>query len=239
MISFIIPTLNEEKTIEATLKCIAGYSGEYEIIVSDGKSKDRTIEISRRYTDKVLIYDKPERQTIAMARNAGAAAAKGDILVFMDADVTILDINAFFKKTEAIFHDKPHTVAVTVYYRVLPEFCTFADAFFFKMLGWNFLISNNLFRLGAAAGEFQMIRKEAFNRVGGFNEKFTAAEDMDLFRRLSKIGRTRFEGSLAVYHTGRRAHQVGWPKLLSEWFANTVSVALFKRSASKEWKEIR
>jgi glycosyltransferase involved in cell wall biosynthesis len=45
MISFIIPTLNEEKTIEATLKCISGYLGEYEIILSDGNSKKVAREI--------------------------------------------------------------------------------------------------------------------------------------------------------------------------------------------------
>lgn len=239
MISFIIPTLNEEKTIEKTLQCIAGYSGEHEIIVSDGKSKDATVEIAKKYGAKIVIYDKPERQTIAMARNAGVEAALGEFIVFMDADVTIPDINNFFKRANGVFSSRSNVVALTVYYEVLPELKTMADGVFFKLLCLDFLVSNNVFHVGASAGEFQMIRREAFNKVGGFNEKLAAAEDMDLFRRLSKIGRTHFEKSLKIYHTGRRAHKIGWPKLLSEWFANTVSMMLFKRSASKEWKEVR
>ena len=84
-----------------------------------------------------------------------------------------------------------------------------------------------------------MIVTDAFMRVGGFDESLAAAEDMDLFRRLSKVGRTRFEPGLTVYHTGRRAHATGWRRLIWEWFTNTTSVWFFKRSASKEWKEIR
>ena len=57
MISFIIPTLNEEKTIEKTLKNLSEYFGEKEIIVSDGRSSDKTIEIAKKYTDKVIIHD--------------------------------------------------------------------------------------------------------------------------------------------------------------------------------------
>jgi len=84
-----------------------------------------------------------------------------------------------------------------------------------------------------------MVRANAFRRVGGYNERLAAAEDHDLFRRLRKIGRTRFEKTLTVFHTGRRAHAVGWPKLLLTWAINGLSVLIFKRSASKEWEEVR
>jgi len=84
-----------------------------------------------------------------------------------------------------------------------------------------------------------MITSAAFRAVGGFNERLAAAEDMDLFRRLSRIGRTRFAGNLTVYHSGRRAHAIGWRRLLWQWFGNSVSVFLFNRSASREWSAIR
>jgi len=239
MISFVIPTLNERKTIEQTLQCVAAFSGKHEIIVSDGGSQDGTVQICRKYTDKVIIYDKPDRQTIAMARNMGAAAAEGAYLVFLDADVIIPDIDRFFDAAEAAFRNDLRLVALTGQYKVLPHVGTWVDSVFFRMLALEFLLLNNIFRIGAAGGEFQMISVEAFRRVGGFNEKLAAAEDMDLFRRLSKMGLTRFEKRLTVYHTGRRAHTVGWPRLAWEWFTNSVSVWVFKRSASKEWKEIR
>ena len=76
MISFVIPTLNEMKTIEKTLRSVWGYSGEHEIIISDGNSRDGTVEMARRYTDKVIVHDKPGRQTIAMARNIGRGGSQ-------------------------------------------------------------------------------------------------------------------------------------------------------------------
>lgn len=239
MISFVIPTLNEIKTIEQTLQCLTAYSGTNEIIISDGNSKDGTVDVCRKYTDNVIVYDKPDRQTIAMARNMGAADAKGEYLVFLDADVVIPDIDRFFEAAEEAFRSDERLVALTVQYKVVPERRTLADRIFFRMLGLQFLLSNNILRIGASGGEFQMIAGDAFRTVGGFNEKLAAAEDMDLFQRLSKIGHTRFERSLTVYHTGRRAHTVGWPRLAWEWFSNSMSVWIFKKSASKEWKEIR
>lgn len=239
MISFVIPTLNEIKTIEQTLQCLTAYSGTNEIIISDGNSKDGTVDVCRKYTDNVIVYDKPDRQTIAMARNMGAADAKGEYLVFLDADVVIPDIDRFFEAAEEAFRSDERLVALTVQYKVVPERRTLADRIFFRMLGLQFLLSNNILRIGASGGEFQMIAGDAFRTVGGFNEKLAAAEDMDLFQRLSKIGHTRFERSLTVYHTGRRAHTVGWPRLAWEWFSNSMCVWIFKKSASKEWKEIR
>jgi glycosyltransferase involved in cell wall biosynthesis len=239
MISFVIPTLNEAKTIEQTLTCLAKFSGAYEIVVSDGNSHDGTIELSRNHTDNVDVYDEPARQTIGMARNMGAAVAKGDYLVFLDADVVIPDIDGFFQTAFEEFDRRPDLVAITVKYRVYPEMATFFDRYVFTMLGLQFLLQNNVFGIGASGGEFQMIAAPAFKGVGGFDERLAAAEDMDLFRRLSKAGDTRFVSQLKVFHTGRRAHAVGWPKLLWSWFTNSVSVFLFKKSASKEWKEVR
>jgi glycosyltransferase involved in cell wall biosynthesis len=239
MISFVIPTLNEIKTIEATLQCVASYAGDHEVIVSDGNSTDGTVEVARRYTDNVIVYDKPYRQTIAMARNMGAAAARGEYLVFLDADVVIPDINAFFDTAEANFRSNESLLALTGRYKVFPEQSTIADRFMFTMLGLQFRLQNNLFGVGGAGGEFQMVRADAFRTVGGFNQNLVAAEDMDLFRRLSQVGRTRFEPALTVYHTGRRAHTVGWPGLIWEWFTNSTSVFLLKKSTSKEWTQVR
>lgn len=239
MISFVIPTLNEIKTIGTTLECVAGYTGEHEIIVSDGNSRDGTIEKARGYTDKVIVHEKPDRQTIAMARNIGAAAASGDYLVFLDADVVIPHINEFFGAAEELFRLNKGLVALTGQYKVLPELRTLSDRIMFAMLGLQLRLQNNVLHFGGSGGEFQMVITEAFKRVGGFDESLAAAEDMDLFRRLSNVGRTRFEHALTVYHTGRRAHAIGWRRLLWEWFTNSTSVWFLKRSASKEWKEIR
>jgi glycosyltransferase involved in cell wall biosynthesis len=239
VISFVIPTLNESKTIEETLASLDRFSGAHEIVVSDGNSQDGTIELSRKYTNKVVVYDQPAKQTIAMARNMGAAVATGDYLVFVDADVVIRDIDAFFETAFEEFRRRTRLVALTTKYRVYPEMSTFFDRCVFTMLGLQFLLQNNVFGIGASGGEFQMISADAFRSVGGFNERLAAAEDMDLFRRLSRRGDTRFVSKLTVFHTGRRAHAVGWPRLLWSWFTNSTSVFFFRKSASREWKEVR
>ena len=239
MISFIIPTKNEEKVIGKTLRCLAGYSGEKEIIVSDGKSTDHTVAIAKENGAEVFEYKGTARQTIAMGRNDGASMASGDFFVFLDADMFIKSPDEFFAATFARFTNDPELAALTVNIKVLPEYETAADRRVSAFMNWFYKFTNNTLKLAGAPGEFQMIRAAAFKKCHGYNPALAANEDNDMFRRLSEIGKTRFEPSLTAYHTGRRAHVVGWPKLLATWFMNAVFVIIFKRAASKEWKEIR
>src|SRR3990167_7313872 len=88
MVSVIIPTYNEEKFIGVLLECLKNQTWKnFEIIVSDARSKDKTREIARKYEAKVV-----DGGPIAVGRNNGAKAAKGDILVFLDSDLSF-DIN--------------------------------------------------------------------------------------------------------------------------------------------------
>jgi len=239
MISFIIPTLNEGKAIEKTLSGLKLYSGPCEIIVSDGGSNDETVVIARRYTDKVVVHDRNVRQTIAGGRNAGAAIATGEFLVFIDADVSIFDIDEFMRRALANFEKRKKLVALTVRYKILPENETFADRLVFGTLIGSFVLFNNYLHVGVSGGEFQMMYKWAFEKVSGFDEKLVAAEDGDMFARLGKIGRTRCDSSLTIYHSGRREHAIGWPKLIRQWMTNYIMVQLFRRAASTEWEQIR
>jgi glycosyltransferase involved in cell wall biosynthesis len=239
MISFVIPTKNEEKIIEKTLKCLSEYKKPHEIIIGDGKSSDSTILIAKKYTDLIAIHQGANRPTIASGRNDGAAISHGDFLVFLDADIYIPDINLFFPKSLLPFERDPNLVAMTVNIRVFPEMATWADRAVFSYMNFMHKVLNNYFGIGASPGEFQMIRVKAFNDVRGFNPTLAAGEDYDMFRRLRKIGRTYFNPNLTVYHTGRRGHAVGWPKLLTQWAMNNLSTVFFKKSASKEWEEIR
>jgi len=239
MISFIIPTLNEEKVIEKTLQNLKKYTGEYEIIVSDGLSTDKTAEIARKYTDKVLVDMSGAKQTIARGRNTGASFAKGEFFIFLDADVEIPDLDRFIEKVTETFRARPSVLAQTCFYRVFPEMATFADRIIFKMLGYEFMLADNVLGAGVTGGELMVVRADTFKRVGGFDETLIAAEDCDLFSRLAKIGRVHFEKDLFIYHTGRRAHAIGWPKLLYQWTSNSIGVALFKKAVSKEWTVIR
>jgi GT2 family glycosyltransferase len=98
---------------------------------------------------------------------------------------------------------------------------------------------NNVLRIGACSGEFLMIKKEVFFEVGGFKEHLVASEDLNLFYTVSRVGRTHLLRSLVVMHTSRRAHAIGWPLLLWEWFTNTISLIFRHKAASKEWEVVR
>ena len=240
MISIIIPTLNEETVLEKTLKNLKEITDfPCEIIISDGRSNDGTLQIAEKYTDKVVVYGEKERQTIANARNLGAKIAQKKFLVFLDADSTIRNPNQFFRQAIEEFNENEKLLALTVSVRVAKEAETWGDRLFFSILNISHIFNNNLLNNGMAPGEFQMIRRDAFDKVGGYNEKLVASEDYDMFFRLSRIGKTKILKNLTIWHTGRRAHKIGWPKLFFQWMLNAIWVILFKKAYSKEWEVIR
>lgn len=240
MMSIIIPTLNEEKVLEQTILSLRKLNVcKYEIIISDGKSTDRTIEIAKKYADHVVVYEGATRQTIAMGRNLGASIAKGDYLVFIDADVLIPDINNFFTKIIDILRNNKKLVGLTVFIKVFPGMDTFGDRFFWSIVNWGNYFFNNILNSGSAIGEFQMIPADVFRRLNGYNEKIVVGEDVEMFSRLSDIGQVQIESKLHVFHTSRRAHNVGWPALVLFFVKNSIYLRLFKRSSVLEWKPIR
>ena len=87
--SIIIPTYNEEQYIEQCLHSILQQNidrSEYEIIVSDASSSDQTCERAKRLANKIVVT---KQRGISIGRNLGAREARGDILVFVDADATL------------------------------------------------------------------------------------------------------------------------------------------------------
>jgi glycosyltransferase involved in cell wall biosynthesis len=235
MISIIIPTYNEEKYIGDTLAQFAGLKAPHEIIVTDDKSTDNTVRIAQRYADKVLV---PERKhaTIAANRNAGAQAASGDYFLFIDSSCLIQRIDSFFEKVSADFKEHPDLVGLTGRLHIYPETRTFGDRVMYLNFNVTHYVKNNILRMGEAPGKFQIVAREAFQKVHGYREDLVTREDADLFARLSKIGRTRYDCSIEILHSGRRAHAIGWPKLLSIWMVNTFWLAVFGKARTMNWE---
>ena len=86
-VSFIVPALNEEKCLEKTLRSIKAQKTKlkFEIIVVDGGSKDKTVEIAKKYAR----VPREKSRSISSARNMGAELGKGKLLVFIDADTVL------------------------------------------------------------------------------------------------------------------------------------------------------
>ncbi len=212
----------------------------HEIIVSDGGSTDETVALARAQADRVITHDGATRQTIAQGRNVGAQAARGDFLVFIDADCAIPEPDRFFEIALAAFADHKELVALTVNLCVFPGTETLGDRIIIPLRNTVVRFINNSLKLGdCAGGEFQMVRRESFEAVKGYREELVTCEDRDLFLRLAKIGRTKSDARLTVYHSGRRPHIEGWPRLIGRFFMNTISFTLRGRPITKEWKPVR
>jgi glycosyltransferase involved in cell wall biosynthesis len=240
-VSFVVPVLEEENIISKllnNLKEIKSFS--YEIIVSDGGSKDKTVEISKKIANQVVENISGQRQTIAQGRNAGAKVASGEIVLFLDADVYLPNIDSILSDAIKQFSENPKLTGLSGWIRVYPEMETWMDYIGYVILvDCVFYIQNNWFGTGATCGEFQMMRKKDFETLGGFREDLVAAEDLNLFHRLATLGQTKTDPKILIYHTGRRPHKIGWPKLIGQWIGNWFYLTFFNKSQSKEWKVIR
>ncbi|OGG78623.1 hypothetical protein A3A36_01770 [Candidatus Kaiserbacteria bacterium RIFCSPLOWO2_01_FULL_52_12b] len=239
VISIIIPTLREEQFLERTLENLKGLQLPHEIIITDGGSIDRTLDIARRYTDKIMVWNQPRRQTFGEAKNAGAALAIGNFFVFIDADVIVPSPETFFKEMLAAFEKNKKLVGMTVPLKPWAENLSWVDAFFCAPLNWFYVVSNNVFHSGNSSGEFQMVRAETFKKIGGFSEHLAAGEDNELFRKLAAHGRTLSYRKLYVRHSLRRAHKLGWLRTYGIWIKNGLSVSLRGKAAYKEWTVVR
>lgn len=239
-ISVVIPTLQEEKIITRTLdQFTPELRKQYnlEIIISDGGSKDETLSLCAKLADKVIVHNEKEKQNISIGRNRGANAARGEIIIFINADVILEDVQKFFLKTIDTMQN-PLTVAATCNVNIYPKEQRMKDWLFHNFYNAYFWFLN-LIGMGAGRGECHIVRREIFERVKGYNPKYAAGEDYDLFLRMRKYGRVKFIRSLTVFESPRRFRKYGYIWISILWFLNAISVLLFRRSLIDHWKPIR
>ncbi len=179
MLSFVIPAHNEEFEIRNSIDSIhaaATHAGEpYEVVVVDDASTDRTVEIATAGGARVVSI---HRRQIAAARNAGARAAQGNVLFFVDADTRIAagHVTGALAALAAgcsggsarLRLDRTVPLWVRVF---LGAFCA---VYFAANLG---------------VGAFMFTRRRTFEAVGGFDEQYFAAEEAYLTLALKKLGR--------------------------------------------------
>lgn len=183
-ISIVVPAFNEEKILGRSLAAIKNAATvfelrhwDWELVVCDNNSNDRTAEIAREAGASVVF--EPVNH-ISRARNGGAAAANGEWIVFIDAD-SFPSARLFEKLTEQIESG-----------RVIGGGCLM------RMDEWRplLVIAVNLWNVISlvnswAAGAFVYCRADAFREVGGFSEKMYVSEEVDLSKRLKQLGRER------------------------------------------------
>ncbi len=219
MISIVIPTYNEEKYLERTLATLSNQTlqrEKYEIIIVDGGSKDRTIEIARKYADKVMVQ---KAGGVPAARNEGVEAAKFDLIATTDADTIVP--RDWLEKIVRWF-SKDDIIAVCGVDGPIEK--TTKAVLLFKFLRTLLTVSSklNYYCLGGCNSAF---RKEVFLKLGGYRN-LPHSDDVDLGLRMRKAGKIIFDRSLMVEISIRRLEKHGYLKVLWTWFKGEIQLLL-------------
>ncbi|MDF1496567.1 MAG: glycosyltransferase [Patescibacteria group bacterium] len=199
-LSIVIPTKNEEKNLPNLLKSIRLQTfSDYEIIIADANSDDRTRFIAQESGVKVVDGGLP-----GPGRNRGAEVAEGTIILFLDADVELSDPN-FLEANLNEMKDRGVNVATTL---VKPMSDSYLDKAMHEVY--------NAFAVGVervkphAPGFCIFVKKHVHDDIGGFDETVVFAEDHEYVQRAVKEGyRFRVLRSVPISVSVRRLEKDG------------------------------
>jgi glycosyltransferase involved in cell wall biosynthesis len=176
MVSFIIPAYNEEFELPGTLESLRLAAGnhEHEIIVVDDASIDRTAQMAKDAGVRVVSIN---RRQIAAARNAGARAARGEVLFFVDADTRIRSehVDSALIALRNGFSGGSARIDVDGW---IPR----------SSRAFLWLFSAIYFACNLGAGAFLFTTRENYDAVGGLDEDYFAGEEVWFSIALKKFG---------------------------------------------------
>ncbi len=179
LISFVIPAWNEESVLGPTLEALAVAARRLdlpsEVIVADDSSTDRTAEIARQHGARVVSV---QHRQISATRNAGAREARGDLLIFIDAD-TIVTPQVVCAAVEAVRTGAVGGGCAIRYSGRLPAYLRV----FIPIEVWFAQ------KMRMAFGCFLFCTREAFDAVGGFDPTIYATEEVTMSLALHRQGR--------------------------------------------------
>ncbi len=220
-ISVVIPTYNEEKGIGATLESISRQTlprSEYEIIVVDGNSADGTREAAARLADRVILQ---KGRGVGGARNDGAAAALGRIIVHTDGDAIVPEgwleaIRSLFVEGVVCVCGPDSPREVEGRYRALYGIFN-AFAFMLSKAGliWT-------------RGANTAVLRSAFAAAGGYSD-LPILDDGELGLRMKKLGRLVYSPRVGVQVSMRRFKKQGIASLFGLWLKNDIMMLLAKQ----------
>jgi rSAM/selenodomain-associated transferase 2 len=200
-ISVVIPVLNEEKTIAATLRALVQVAP-HEIIIVDGGSIDRTLEICRHHGVKILMSARGR----ARQMNAGAKEACGDALLFLHADTRL-----------------PPT-ALDDIQRALREPCCLGGRFDVQLDGEHWMLKvvgalincrSRLTKVGTG-DQAIFVRREVFERIGGYPD-IALMEDIAFCRALKRRGEIACLRTRVVTSARRWESDGVWRTIVRMW----------------------
>ncbi len=232
-LSVIIPAHNEEKLLPGTLRSVKEAMHHFgdgaELIVVDNLSTDSTAQIASEAGAKLI---EEQVRNIGAVRNAGAAAASGDLFVFIDAD-TLVPEGLFSKIGEVMEDTKCLGGSVAVRYGEFERWWLNQYA-----KGWAFWGSVFNMRQGAA----QFCRRSAFEAIGGYDETIYLGEDIEFYWKLERYarkagGRVEFVDEPKVTTSTRRFDKMSWFKTIV--LTHPIYILIYRKRAEawKDWYE--
>lgn len=218
MISVVLPACNEEKFLPRCLDSICRQDFDsYEIIVVVNGSIDKTALVARKYPVKILHC---EKHSAFYARQIGAAAASGEIIVQADAD-TIYPPD-WLSRIYADFKHQPSAVAVAGIYR-------YADPPWWAFLEYLLRLVCNAYtclfhgRPMLISGANFAFKRHVFERIGGYHVTTFSADQYDISTRLSRQGKVLLDRRLIAVTSARRVKKP-FLRILRDVFKNIAMV---------------
>jgi len=208
-ISVVIPVLNEEKTIAASLRALTPL-GPYEIIVVDGGSHDRTRDICGSFNIEAITSE-PGR---ARQMNHGARHASGDVLVFLHADTRL---------PPSAFHDIVTALGDPRYLGGRFDVELEGDHWMLKVIGRMISYRSRVTKVGTG-DQALFVRREVFERMGGYPD-IPLMEDIAFCRTLKGMGEVACLRSRVVTSARRWEVDGLWRTILRMWTLKSLYLA--------------
>ena len=220
ILSIIIPTYNEEEYLPNLLESIEKQSfTDYEIIIADANSTDRTREIAEEHGCTIVEGGLP-----GVGRNNGAKVAKGEYLLFLDSDLELTD--DYLRNVLYEFRMEKLGIAIT---QMHPLSSKIEDKIFHEFANY-FMISVEKIKPHGAGCYGIISRKELHDECGGFDESLTFGEDTDYIERLAKKEKFRVLRNAKIGVSTRRLEEEGITTLIRQYGKSTVNDFLGKRT---------
>jgi len=228
--SVVIPTLNEEQFLPVLLTSLVKQKDkDFEIVVIDGKSDDKTKKVVLSFSGRLLIkFFISQRRQVAFQRNIGAKKSSGKYLIFLDADSGVHP--TFIKRLKATIFKRKGLVFIPY---IQPD--THNSQVKISFILVNFLIefSQNITKPFSGGGAI-IFEKHFFHQVGGFNERLFIDEDHNLIQRASSWGgKAKFLRNVKVKYSLRRWRRDGQIAVFYKFLIATAHL-LFRGDIKKE-----
>lgn len=232
-ISVVIPAYNEEKYLPACLHAINQQEDAppYEVIVVDNASTDGTADVARQFGAHVVTEP---RKGVARARQSGFESARGEITVSADADTRVAP--RWLAQITAHFREDPTIGAVygpVNWYDGRPME-RWALKYAFTWAQWLGHRTRHEFWWGSNFA----VRREVFEKAGGFPVDWPSWEDIGLSARVGRVARTCFDRHLVVYASSRRS-QEGWLTVGRVALTNAAECIVLRRPPSLPMTDMR